>query len=256
MKYFLCVLFSLIGTNVLSQKQFDVLLFTKTAGWHHESVHEGVTAMRTLSKKHNFGLEWHEDATRFNDNFLKEFEVIIFLNTTGDVLNDDQQEAFERFIRSGKGFVGSHSASDTEYNWPWYNQLVGKMFHIHPIPQTAMVHVEDRNFPGMEVFPERFLWTDEWYEFKPEEYSKDLKILLSLDETSYDPNVQWGEKVGKGTGEHPIAWYQYFDNGRSFYTGLGHIPLVYSDSWFLKHVYGGIYWAATGKGNKENTPGD
>ncbi len=242
------VIFMFFITYGFSQNQFNVLVFTKTAGWHHESIHEGVTAMRGLAERHSFDLQWHEDASRFNDEFLAQFDVVVFLNTTEDILNDDQQLAFENFIRSGKGFVGIHSASDTEYDWPWYNQLVGKMFHIHPLEQTAMVDVVNADFPGMEAFPRRFMWTDEWYEFKPEEYSEDLVILLTLDESTYDPNLQWGEKTGKGTGDHPVAWYQEFDNGRSFYTALGHIPAVYSDPWFLHHIYGGIYWAATGKG--------
>ena len=251
-KKYILIVFSLFFTWFhYSQEQFKALLFTKTAGWHHESIHEGVTAIRELSQKHNFEVQWHEDASRINDNFLKQFQVIIFLNTTGDILNEQQQQAFENFIRSGKGFVGIHSASDTEYGWPWYKKLVGRMFKIHPIPQTAMLEVENGNFPGMEFLPERFLWTDEWYEFQPEVYSEDLNILLSLDETTYDVEAEWGENIGKGMGEHPIAWYQDFDGGRSFYTGLGHIPAAYKDPLFLKHLYGGIYWAATGKGIKK-----
>jgi type 1 glutamine amidotransferase len=205
-----------------------------------------------MAKRHHFGLHWDENADRvFTENFLKDFDVIIFLNTTADILNDEQQKLFEKFIKSGKGFVGIHAASDTEYDWPWYTQLVGRMFKIHPQEQTAMIDVVDPNFPGMEIFPKRFLWTDEWYEFKPEVYSKHLKTLLSLDESSYDPNVKWGDNVGKGMGNHPIAWYQNYDGGRSFYTGLGHISEIYQDPWFLHHVYGGIYWAATGKGIKK-----
>lgn len=247
----LLLICSSISLQVFSQQQFKALLFTKTAGWHHESINDGVTAIKALAEKHNFGVEWHEDAKRFNNEFLAQFDVIIFLNTTEDILNEEQQDAFKSFIQSGKGFVGIHSASDTEYEWLWYNKLVGKMFHIHPAQQTAMLEVTDSNFPGMEIFPKRFMWTDEWYEFKKEEYSKNLKILLTVDETTYDTHVQWGEKIGNGMGDHPISWYQEYDNGRSFYTALGHIPLVYSDPWFLKHLYGGIYWAATGKGIKK-----
>lgn len=246
----LCLLIT--SALVFAQKQFNTLLFTKTAGWHHESINEGVTALKEMANRHNFDLQWHEDASRINDDFLKQFDVIIFLNTTEDILNEEQQEAFKRFIQSGKGFVGIHSASDTEYDWPWYNELVGKMFLIHPIPQTAMIDVEDANFPGMEIFPKRFMWTDELYEFLPKEYSKNLNVLLTIDESTYDPKAQWGEKIGKGMGYHPIAWYQEFDGGRSFYTGLGHIAEVYKNPWFLHHVYGGIYWAATGKGIKKD----
>lgn len=251
MKNLLILFVFLFAVQASAQNQFNVLLFTKTAGWHHKSINEGVTAMRSLAERHSFDMEWHEDASRFNDDFLEQFDVIVFLNTTGDILNEEQQAAFKKFIQSGKGFVGIHSASDTEYDWPWYNALVGKMFHIHPLEQSAMVDVVNTNFPGMEIFPKRFLWTDEWYEFLPEEYSKNLNILLSVDEESYAPEVQWGDKIGKGMGDHPIAWYQDYDNGRSFYTGLGHIAEIYEDPWFLHHLYGGIYWAATGKGIKK-----
>lgn len=251
-KIILAFTFAMFLFNGFAQKQFKALLFTKTAGYHHESINEGVDAMKKLAERHNFELHWNENAEQcFQDDFLKDFQVIIFLNTTEDILNDQQESVFKKFIQSGKGFVGIHSASDTEYEWPWYNQLVGRMFLIHPAQQTAMIDVEDANFPGMEIFPNRFMWTDEWYEFTKEEYSKDLKVLLAIDEASYKPYAKWGPKEGKGMGYHPISWYQEFDGGRSFYTGLGHIAEVYSDPWFLHHVYGGIYWAATGNGIKK-----
>ncbi len=234
-------------TSCYSQ-QFKVLLFTKTEGFHHESVHEGVTAVRQLASRNNFAVDWQDNGSIFNEKALANYAAVIFLNTTGNVLNDEQQAAFEKFIQSGKGFVGIHSATDTEYDWPWYTKMVGMMFKIHPQQQTAYLKVEDGNFPGMERFPKKLLWTDEWYEYG-ERKATDLHFLLSVDEKSYDPNVKWGENVGKGMGSfHPIAWYHNYDGGRAFYTGLGHIPLIYTDQTFLDHLYGGIYWAATGKG--------
>ncbi|MCB0610350.1 MAG: ThuA domain-containing protein, partial [Lewinella sp.] len=146
-------------------KQFKALLFTKTNGFHHESINEGVDAIRKLGERHFFDVSWQEDPGQFNDRNLEQYAVIIFLNTTGDILNDEQQAAFERFIKSGKGFVGIHSASDTEYDWEWYTKLVGHMFHIHPAIQTARLKVLDRKFPGLEYMPDTQLWTDEWYEF-------------------------------------------------------------------------------------------
>ena len=251
MKYPLFFLFlaCLMSSPAFSQKkQFTALLFTKTNGWHHESINEGVDAIRAMADRQFFDLEWQEDPKLFNDKNLERFDVIIFLNTTGDILNEEQQQAFEKFIRAGKGFVGIHSASDTEYDWPWYTQLVGRMFHIHPAIQTARLHVTDRNFPGLERMPDTFLWTDEWYEFDADK-TTGLKTLLTVDESTYNPNVQWGDKIGKGMGKvHPVSWYHDFDGGRSFYTALGHLPAKYSDPSFLDHLYGGIYWAATGKG--------
>lgn len=236
-----------ISSGAFAQ-QFNVLLFTKTDGFHHESINEGVDAIRLLAKRHEFGLDWQENASVFNDKALEKYSAVIFLSTTGNILNDEQQAAFEKFIKSGKGFVGIHAASDTEYDWAWYTKMVGMMFKIHPRNQTAYLKVEDSNFPGMERFPKRFLWTDEWYEFR-ERKADDLKILVSVDEKSYNPNVKWGPNEGKGMGDlHPISWYHNYDGGRAFYTALGHIPLTYSDQTFLDHIYGGIYWAATGKG--------
>jgi uncharacterized protein len=230
------------------------LLFTKTAGYHHESIHEGVTAIRQLSSRNNFKVDWREDASVFSDKGLEGYQVIVFLNTTGDILNIEQQTAFEKFIKAGNGFVGIHSASDTEYDWVWYAKLVGMMFKIHPAQQTAYLKIDDSNFPGMERFPKKLLWTDDWYEFG-ERKADDLHFLVSVDEKTYAPYAKWEGKEGKETKEgkgmgthHPISWYHNYDGGRAFYTALGHIPLVYSDQTFLDHIYGGIYWAATGKG--------
>ena len=237
-----------IGKTAFSQsKQFKALLVTTTKGWHHESLHAGVLAIQQLGIKNHFDVVLQESPTYITDKNLEQFKVIIFLNTTGDILDSAAQKVMERFIQSGKGFVGIHSASDTEYDWDWYNRLVGRMFHIHPAIQTAKLNVVDSTFPGIMGFAQAGLWTDEWYEFGPEKVN-DLKYILSIDENSYDPKAQWGEKKGLGMGKlHPVAWYHNFDGGRSFYTALGHVPTVFSNPIFLNHLYAGIYWAATGK---------
>lgn len=234
----------------LPKKQFNALLFTKTAGWHHKSIPAGVEAIQKLADDHFFNVVWHEESRYFNDEYLKNFDVIIFLATTGDILNEEQKAAMQRFIQSGKGFVGIHSASDTEYNWQWYTQLVGRSFIIHPPVQTAKLTVTDQTFPGLSQLPKEVLWTDEWYDFGPA-LSQNLKYLMTVDETSYDTHSDWGEKKGNGMGDfHPIAWYQDYDGGRSFYTGLGHTKAVYNAPFMLTHLFGGIYWSATGKGLK------
>jgi len=251
-KHYRLLLLSLVGllaTSAAQAEQFSVALFTKTAGWHHESINEAVVADRQLGALHDFKVFWSEDPTRiFKDEEIKKYKVVIFLSTTGDVLNDEQQAVFERYIKAGGGFVGIHAAADTEYDWPWYDKMVGHMFHIHPLVQTATIKVEDPNFPGMDRFAKRFLWTEEWYEYDASRSDK-LHYLLSVDEKTYKPEANWGAKSGKGMGKfHPIAWYQEYDGGRAFYTGLGHLPQTYSDANFLHHIYGGIYWAATGNG--------
>ncbi len=247
----LMIVFTALSHLAFSQKQFKALLFTKTDGFHHEAINEGVDAVKKMAERNYFTVEWHENASVFNDKKLEEFQVIIFLSTTGNILNDEQQKAMEKFVQAGKGFVGVHSAADTEYDWEWYTKLVGRMFKIHPVIQTATLKLHDAKFPGMERVPATWQWTDEWYEYG-EEKIKGLNVLLSVDEKTFDPNVKWGDKVGTGMGDfHPIAWYHAYDGGRAFYTGLGHMPLVFSDPVFLEHFYGGIYWAATGKGVKK-----
>jgi type 1 glutamine amidotransferase len=242
---------SLAAVLTAHAEQFKALLFSKTAGWHHESINAGVTAIRQLGQLHDFEVFWTEDANRvMNDKELAKYKVVIFLCTTGDVLNDEQQAAFERYIKAGGGFVGIHSGgADTEYDWPWFVKMVGYNFHIHPAPQTATLKVVDYNFPGMDRFAKRFLFTEEWYQFG-EPKATDLKFLLAVDESTYNTHADWGARAkGDGMGAfHPIAWYHEYDGGRAFYTALGHIPATYSDQNFMHHIYGGIYWAATGRG--------
>ena len=241
---FVSLFFSL---TVSTQKQFKAFLVTTTRGWHHESLHYGVLAIKELAARNFFDVVLFEDPATFNEKFLEQFQVIIFLNTTGDILDSTQQKVMERFIQSGKGYVGIHSASDTEYDWDWYNKLVGRMFNIHPAVQTARMKVLDDKFPGLQGFADGKLWTDEWYDFGPEKISG-LNYVLAVDESSYNPKVQWGQKKSDGMGAlHPIAWYHNYDGGRAFYTALGHLPTSFSDPVLLNHIYAGIFWAATGR---------
>lgn len=228
-------------------KQFKALVVTTTNGWHHESLHAGFIALKELATRNFFDVVLLENPRGFTDKYLEQFQVVIFLNTTGDIFNADQQKVMEKFIQSGKGFVGIHSASDTEYDWEWYTKLVGRMFHIHPAVQTARLKVIDSKFPGLQGFADGKLWTDEWYEFGPEK-TAGLNYILGVDESTYNAKVQWGEKKAEGMGAlHPLAWYHNYDGGRSFYTALGHLPTNFSNEAFLNHLYAGIFWAATGR---------
>lgn len=244
---FFLLLAQFFVSSVFAQKQFKALLVTTTRGWHHEAQHKGVVALKNLGERHFFDVVLWEDPNGFTDKYLSQFQVVIFLHTTGDIFNPEQQKVFERFIQSGKGYVGIHSASDTEYDWEWYNGLVGRMFRIHPAIQTAKMQVVDSTFPGLDGFANGRLWTDEWYEFGPEK-SKNLHYILGVDESTFNAKVQWGDKKSEGMGTfHPLAWYQQFDGGRSFYTALGHVPSNFDDVIFHAHLLAGIRWAATGK---------
>ena len=200
-KYFIgctiLVLLFIINHAYSQNKQFSALLITKTDGWHHESINEGVAAIKALAVRNFFDVQWHQDAIAITDKYLKNFQVIIFLNTTGDIFKEDEKKSIERFIQSGKGYVGIHSASDTEYEWPWYTKLVGRMFHIHPVIQTAKLNLTNTKFPGLQGFNDRPLWTDEWYEFGSATTSE-LNYILSVDESTYNPKAEWADKNKKG----------------------------------------------------------
>ena len=133
----------------------DVLVFSKTAEYRHASIPDGVGAIEALGKQQGWKVVATEDASRFSDNTLAGVDVVVFLMTTGDVLDDAQQAAFERFIQSGKGYVGIHAAADTEYDWPWYGKLVGVYFKTHPEIQEASYIVEDRSHPATRHLPKR-----------------------------------------------------------------------------------------------------
>ena len=150
---------------VIAQKQFKALLVTTTNGWRHESVHAGVLAIQELGVRNFFDVVYFDNPNGFTDKYLAQFQVVIFLNTTGDIFDTAQQKVMERFIQSGKGFVGIHSASDTEYDWEWYTKLVGRMFYIHPPIQTAKLKILDAKFPGLQGFADGRLWTDEEYQW-------------------------------------------------------------------------------------------
>ncbi|MEO6454317.1 MAG: ThuA domain-containing protein, partial [Ginsengibacter sp.] len=210
-----------------------VLVFIKTKGYHHASIPEGVKAIQQLGKDNNFDVDSTSDASYFTEGRLKQYATVIFLNTTMNVLNADQQVAFERFIQAGGGFAGVHAATDTEYDWPWYNRLVGAYFSSHPHQQKAVIDVKDTTHISTSFLPARWERFDEWYNFK--NIQSDLKILATLDEMSY--------KGGTNNDNHPVAWYHSFDGGRAFYTALGHTSESYSEPLFLKHLLGGIQYA-------------
>jgi cytochrome c len=216
---------------------FAVLIFSKTAGFRHDSIPAGIAAIQQLATQNNFTVEATEDAAQFNATNLARFNAVIWLSTTADVLNATQQTAFENYIRSGRGYVGIHAASDTEYDWAWYGGLVGAYFNGHPAQQTATIKVAGRANPSTAHLPNRWERFDEWYNFR--NYTDgSVRVLARLDESTYDAG-----RTAMGD-DHPIAWCHPYDGGRAWYTGLGHTDASYSEPAFLQHVLGGIQQVA------------
>ncbi|MGW0499318.1 ThuA domain-containing protein [Streptomyces sp. NPDC003007] len=214
---------------------YDVLVFSKTAGFRHDSIPAGTQAIRDLGAANSFTVTTTEDGNHFTTSNLSRYEAVIFLNTTGDVLNDAQQSAFQSYIGSGGGFVGVHSAADTEYNWPFYGDLVGAYFASHPAVQQANVKVEGRAHAATAHLPQTWTRTDEWYNFRTNPRTT-ARVLATLDESSYS-----GGSMGA---DHPHTWCKAYSGGRAFYTGGGHSQASYAEPAFRAHLLGGIRYAA------------
>lgn len=218
-----------------SSGPLEVLVFSKTEGFRHASIPAAVSAVESLAPERGWSVRATEDALLFEDAILDAVDVVVFLLTTGDVLDAAQQAAFERFIRRGGGFVGIHAAADTEYDWPFYGGLVGAYFLSHPDIQDADLRVERPGHSATHTLPPTWRRTDEWYNFTRNPRA-DVTVLVSIDEASYRP--------GDGAmGDHPVSWYHGYEGGRAFYTALGHTSESYSEPAFLEHIAGGIDWA-------------
>jgi type 1 glutamine amidotransferase len=226
----------------------SILVFTKTAGYRHASIPAGVDAIRALGDEHGWQVTHTEDAADFTDQSLLRFDAVVFLSTTGDVLDEDQQAAFERYIGLGRGFAGIHAAADTEYDWAWYGQLLGAYFKSHPSIQDAVVVIEDFEHPSTSHLGEQWPRRDEWYDFQtnprthlpsgepvdPED-PEAPRILATMLAGSYQ-----GSTMGD---DHPIAWFHEYAGGRAWYTAGGHTTESFAEPEFLRHLAGGIGWA-------------
>ena len=126
-----------------------ILIFYKTAAYKHLSIPSGIAAISELGKKHDFLVDTSSNATVFDINTLKKYGAVVFLSTSGDLLNGLQQSQFEQYIQSGGGFVGIHGASAGEYDWPWYGKLSGAYFKSHPQNQMAKLVIKDKNHPSI-----------------------------------------------------------------------------------------------------------
>lgn len=228
----------LAGCSTGAQEK-RVLVFTKTAGYTHPSIEDGTEAIASLGSTNGFDVVVTRDSTMFNDDTLRTYSAVVFLSTTGNVLGPGEQLSLKRFIQSGGGFVGIHAASDTEYQWPWYGQLVGGYFTGHPanpgVLSTAL-QVDDAQHISTQHLGGTWERQDEWYDIRY--VNPATNTLLSIDETTYKTEDENPEQ-----GFRPIAWYHEFDGGRSFYTALGHTPESYSEQAFLDHILGGIQYA-------------
>ncbi|MET9480088.1 ThuA domain-containing protein [Streptomyces sp. NPDC006638] len=223
------------ATAQAADPAYKVLVFSKTAGFRHDSIPAGTQAIRDLGAANNFTVTATEDSNAFTTANLAGYKAVVFLSTTGDVLNATQQSAFQSYVDGGGGYLGIHAAADTEYDWPQYEQIAGAWFKSHPAIQQATLRTEDRANAATSHLGQTWSRTDEWYNYRTNPRNN-VKVLQNLDEGSYSG--------GEMSGDHPITWCHPQGNGRSFYTGLGHTQESYADPTFRTLLLGGIRYAA------------
>ena len=227
----LLLLASACGSDVVEPRaqpepqRFRALVFTKTTGFRHDSIPQGVAAIRRLGRRHGFAVDTTADAARFTTRNLARYNAVIFLQTTGTpIRRAEQRRALERYIRAGGGYVGVHAASDTRGDWPWYEGLVGARFKRHdPGISERVVQVIDRRTAATRGLPAAWSREDEWYEFRS---LPPAHVLARLDPA------------------RPLAWCHRYDGGRSVYTAMGHTKASYAEPRFVRHLLGAIEMAA------------
>lgn len=226
------------------QKTLNVLVFSKTEGYRHESISSGIKMLHDNAQAQNWNVTATEDAGIFTDKALRNFDVAVFLSPSGNAISDEQKSAFERFIRKGNGFVGIHGSTTLEYDWDWYGRLNGAFFSVHPPEQKARVVIENTNHPAMKPFKGMTDYTffDEWYSFRTNP-KDNVNVLITLDESS----IRQADDNSWKMGYHPLVWWHEFEGARSFYTAFGHTHESFSNPIIVEHIIEAINWAGKTK---------
>ncbi len=229
----LVIFMGVVSCQGPAKREKKILVFSKTEGFRHQSIEVGIQAIKDMGTAEGFQVDATEDASAFDEENLSQYAAVVFLSTTGDVLDYQQQSHFERYIQAGGGYVGIHAAADTEYDWPWYGKLVGGYFESHPNNpnvREATCHVVDHNHLASDSLPDSFQKVDEFYNYK--DINPQINVLVTIDETTYEGGTN-GEN-------HPMVWYHDYDGGRAFYTAFGHTDETYSEPLFLDQLKGGL----------------
>ncbi|KAG8866047.1 hypothetical protein FRC20_009137 [Serendipita sp. 405] len=226
-----------------------ILIYSATAGYRHESIPTAVEALQSLGTRHGISFEHTEDRNKFQYGFLEQFDALLFLSNSGEVLDQDGKDAFQRYLDAGGNYIGVHGASACLFTTDFYNRTVGALFDYHPPLTNATVVVTDASHPSTSMLPQRWDVVDEMYNFRSDPRTYGSKVILSVDESTYTDD---GPRTHDQGSPHPIAWYQErlagvssLDRpliGRSWYTSLGHLNSTWQDETFLSHVLGGITW--------------
>lgn len=232
-----------------SLQQARVLVYTKNGeGYVHDNIQASVKALQKLGDKHGFTVHESDNPNDFTIENLSTYDALVFSNTNNTIFDsEEQRDAFKTYINNGGGFVGIHSASGSERNWPWFSKLLGGNFERHAPQQDFTVSIVDRSHPSTTYLPNTWeIIDDESYYL--DELNPGIRILVASNLKSVsdkETNTFPGNIFGN---QFPVSWYQEFDGGRQWYTSLGHRPEHYNDPLFMRHILGGIQWAINGQG--------
>ncbi len=232
-----------------------VMIFTKTNGFRHEeAIPAGVAFFRELGARRGWSIFHTENGAAFEPEVLERFDAVVWHQTSGDVLNDGQKASFRAWLAAGHGWLGTHAAGDGSHTWPWYREnLIGADYGQHPLGpqfQEARVDVEDRDHPASESLPESFLHTEEWYSFTESVRAKGFRVLATVDESTYSPEIDflWLDQDLRMGDDHPIVWTTCVGQGRALYSALGHQAAAY-DTPEVQHILeGALSWALAADG--------
>ncbi len=231
----LTLLVVLVMSVFFLKAQQNILVFSKTNGYRHASIADGKNMFSKMAESENWKLTFSEDSLIFNKKDLSKFDVLVFLNTTGDIFGADQKKALQKYIHKGGGFVAIHAATDTEMEWKWYVDMVGGAFKSHPKQQKATINIINDDFKAVKHLSKTWLHFDEWYNFR-EPVNPNAVVLATVDENTYE-----GGTMGS---YHPVIWYQMYEGGKIFTTTLGHTKESYIDPDFVKMIQEAVIWAA------------
>ncbi|WP_198422429.1 ThuA domain-containing protein [Streptomyces sp. QHH-9511] len=216
--------------------QRNVLIYTRTAGYRHDSIPAGAAALTELAGAAGFAAETTEDSGAFTSERLAGYAAVVFLSTTGTVLTPEGRTAFATYVLGGGGFLAIHAAANAEPDWPFYGDLLGTRFDGHPEIQPGVVCVEAHDHPSTAPLPERWSWTDEWYNFTSNPRGTGVRVLARADESTY--------RGGTLGADHPLVWSRELGRGRVFFTALGHAAEAYESKTFRAHLSGALLWAS------------
>lgn len=226
-----------------------VLVFSKTNSFRHkEGIAGGLEAFAQIAEQMQFEMFATENGAVFNPQDLARFDVVVFLNATGDMLNEAQETAFKDWLEAGGGWLGIHAAGDGSHaGWTWYvENLLGAEFTAHilgPQFQTATLVTEQIEHPANAELPASWDALEEWYSWKESPRQRGFQVLATVDENTYSP-VQnlFGNSRDLRMGDHPITWTNCVGAGRTFYTALGHTREAFAHHFFQVKLSNALHW--------------